>query len=413
MLRRVLMGLVVSTLGLTASRAWGSEEFITSYDAKAVGMGLTGTAWQNNASSQYINAANLGAIKRFDLVLALAPNLSRVRSPYLSLSSSDAQPTILQARSNMAITPLGFVGVGYRIHRVLAIGLAGGVSQVAGMRYGNVPLSIANPALALQGMTNSSVRNALQQKGEATALGLIWDARATVALNLAKWLSIGGGYRIAFSHQEQVFEANGTKLSRAYLNGQHYAGGFAGISLKPHRLVRIGLSYTSQMNMVAKGFRNAAQPVSLTVLGPAHANAGIAVQTANNRLTLAADFKYFFYKDAARGLDADTVASNRDAMSGNIGAEFYVSPRVPIRAGFVVGRSRTTDAGAFAVRFPPGMVYGGTLGTGVRLDRVDFDLGVGYGGAATNLSAGKGEAGIGGRYGLDVVLVQVSANVRI
>ena len=395
MLRKFACMVAVGAISLTAGRASANGQLIVGYDAKSLGMGLTGTAWMNNSAAAYANPAGLGGVKHWDLTLAASPSVTRARGPYAT--TINGQAAIAQAHSQPFLTPLGLAGVTYRPHRMIALNVAAGVADVSGAQFQNSPLML------LDGDPAST------QTGTITQGSLIWDARANVALNLLPWLTIGGGYRMSWVHAEQALKVAGIKDVDITENGHNYGGGTAGFVVKPHRQVRIGGSYRSKMNM-RSGVQAGSEKNILvdTVIDPHQFSAGVAWQLANNRVMLAADYKHWFYADAAKNV-ASQENVVQDAMSGHIGAEVLLTPMVPLRAGFLVGRSRTKDNAALITRTPPGLLFGGTVGTGLRFEQADLDLAFGYGGGATRPSS----APVKGQYGVDAWLIQASASVHI
>ena len=395
MLRKFACMLAVSAVSLAAGQASANGQLIVAYDAKSLGMGLTGTAWVNNSAAAYANPAGLGGVKHVDLLLALSPSLSRARGPY-AVESGGGSLSIVNTTSRAMLTPLGMAGITYRPHKVIALNVSAGVTEVEGATFDDVPLSLITGAPS---QTN---------RGQATQGSLVWDARANVALNVLPWLTIGGGYRAGWVHAQQQLASNDTVSYKAVENGHNYQGGTAGIIIKPHRQVRIGGSFRSRLNQRATLKINDEDRGSVSVIDPHQFTAGIAWQLAGNRVMLAADYKHWFYDDAQKAVNpaADVV---KDAMSGHIGAEVLVTPMVPLRFGFLVGTSRTKDSAAFLTRTPPGLVYGGTVGTGVRFEKADLDLAFGYGAGASSPNS----APIKGKYGVEAWLIQASMNVHI
>lgn len=399
----------LAAFALTAAPALANTETITAYDARSGGMGHTGTSFIASPAAILLNPANLTDVQRLELTVNFLPDFTNAVVPYLGATG------VSSAKSNFLVTPLGMVGLGYKLHPGVSVGLSGQLTQVKGVDFQHTPLSLVQPFNA-DGTPNAT---AAATPGRITAAQLAWEVRAPVAVDVTKWLTVSAGYRMMFFHQGVKIKADALPVDSRNdsYNGHNFAGAQAGLLFKLPNHVRLGLSYRSKMVMFGSGTAKALNPANGQVVqtqvkrgaryaSPHMFTAGLSTHLLDHRLTLAIDYRYWMYKDAYAGM-----GDYRDAMSGHIGAEYMVTPRVPLRAGYVLGLSAVRPRSASPVDTTPGLQNGGTLGSGYHFTNVDVDAAVGYGGSSTTV--GVTPSAVPGHYRLNAILVNLSATVHL
>lgn len=394
----------LAAVALFAAPASANTETITAYDARSGGMGHTGTSYITSPAAILHNPANLTDVQHLDVTVNFLPDYTNATVPYLGATGIES------ATSKFLITPLGMVGLGYKLHPGVSVGLSGQLTQVKGVLFDNVPLSLVQPGNATAAQTPSRV----------AAAQLAWEVRAPVAVDVTEWLTVSAGYRMMFFHQAAQFKPNASPvaLSNQSYHGQNFAGAQAGLLFKLPHHVRLGLSYRSKMVLWGSGSNKVLEnPATGQVadIRASHAvryasphlfTAGLSTHMLDHRLTLAVDYKYWMYKDAYAGIN-----DYRDAMTGHIGAEYMVAPQVPLRAGYILGVSAVRKRSASPVDTTPGLQHGGTFGSGYHFDRVDLDAAVGYGASSTTV--GLSPRAVPGHYKLNAILLNVSATVHL
>lgn len=403
----------LAAVALASGPALANSEVITTFDARSSGMAHTGTAFIDSPAAIFANPANLTEIKKLDVTLHLSPDLTSARVPYYSVTNATAAPDIANKQSQFLFTPLGFFGVGFKLHPQMTVGLAAQLSAVKGVNFTDTSMTlVASEAAQLPTLATLA--------GSATAGQLFWEVRAPIAVDINKYLTVAAGYRMGFYHQFLHVDAHSVAggasipLQRQSYHGQNFAGAQAGITLRATKDLRFGLTYRSKLIVNGKGhvdqFNTATSSVVSTPATQHYASPhmftfGFAYSALAKRLTVAGDYKYWMYKDAYGG------RAYRDAMSGHIGAEYMVTPHVPLRAGYLIGLSAVKKNLAQPFDTTPGLQHGGTIGSGYHFKNVDLDGAVGVGGSNTQIS--QQTTAINGNYKLYAVLINLSATYHL
>jgi long-subunit fatty acid transport protein len=92
------------------------------------------------------------------------------------------------------------------------------------------------------------------------------------------------------------------------------------------------------------------------------------------------------------------------------GGEFLVTPNLALRLGYSVGNSATPEKGANPFVPPPGLMQAVTTGAGLRMSRVEVDVGGGM--LLAGADVDSAEMGSPGHYGADAWLLAIAATYR-
>lgn len=385
-----------AAVSLAPGSVRANNEIVSAYDARSSGMAYTGAAYADTATAILHNPANLTDVKRLSISISFNPTIQKLTG---QVFTGEAAPPGVSKSSPFVLAPLGFVGVAYKGHPRFAVGAAAMILQANGAKYNDVPLSIyGNPA------GRATI-------GTASAAQLAYEVRIPVAIKLTDWLSVAGGYRMTFANQFNTFKSGGVTLVDQSYGGNNFSSAQAGIMIKPMPELQFGLAYRSRTKVEMSGPSKIASAQGLisstgaaTYVAPHQFTAGVAVRLLDQKMLLTGDFKYWMFQDAYASL-----RDHRDAMSGNLGFEYHLTRNVPIRAGYLIGRSSTRKDSATAFSASPGLQMGGTLGSGAHFDLVDIDASVGYGHAGGNDS----DVALPGSYNTQIVAFGVSASFKI
>jgi long-subunit fatty acid transport protein len=94
----------------------------------------------------------------------------------------------------------------------------------------------------------------------------------------------------------------------------------------------------------------------------------------------------------------------KDAWVASAGGEYFVTERVPVRAGYALQRSATPEETATSYYRPPGLGHSVHLGTGLRL--ANLDLAGYYSFASTDIESGPSA----GHYSLNQLALSVGGS---
>lgn len=396
MRRFVKVMCAAAAVSLVPAVSSANSEVIAAYDARSAGMAYTGAAYVDNATAILHNPANLTDIQRLSINVSFNPAIQKLQAEGFS---GNAATPILSTSTPFVFAPLGFVGVAYKGHSRFVIGAAAMVVDGSGVKNDNVPLSVFGDPRGAAVI------------GSSRGLQLAYEVRLPVAIKVTDWLSVAGGYRMTFANQISGFKAGELTVFDQKLSGHNYSSAQAGIMIKPMPELQFGLAYRSRSKVELSGSRNTASAegfvkeaqVSNYVV-PHQFTAGVATRLLAQKLLLTGDFKYWLYQDAYK-----STRDHRDAMSGNIGAEYHINRNIPVRAGFFIGQSATRTTAATMFTPSPKLQLGGTIGSGAHFDVVDIDASVGYGEAGGTVR----DSLLPGKYHTRLLAFAVSASIKL
>lgn len=391
--------LVVSLYGAMAS---ASTEITGLFDARSDGMGATGVAFLDSPGAIPMNPALLEQIEKMSVSLDLHILGSQAQAPQTVYHLDDAgRPyanwETIRGKRNMAYLP--FLGAAFRLHDRIVFGVAAYplLGQGARSTYHPAPDQYPN----LTASTKASI-------------GLI-EAGNALSIKILENLSVGLMWRISYLTQSVstpvvppgapppagvLLDASDpdnpkTVALKQELSGLNLKGFQIGFMYRPIRNVRLGLSYRSKVEAKGQG------DTTISVLGrttkydthgsfinPHSIRAGAAVSTLNDRLLLAADFKYLFYAESGKytiqtrqeeGGEKQVTRSPQflhDSWVVSLGTEYKATDLLALRTGYTILRSATnenytrTTGGA-----PPGYSHIAAAGLGFAvLDSLSLDV---------------------------------------
>jgi long-subunit fatty acid transport protein len=229
---------------------------------------------------------------------------------------------------------------------------------------------------------------------DASATLMTLEALVPVCVRLHDRLDLAVGWRATYFRGslkipqpiDPTDPASGFFTPELTGSGVNWLGASAGLRYRAGAGVTLGASYRTRVKQTIEAPPEVdgeaipgapAQEVKLAT--PHDVRLGAVWAAADHRLLLAADARYWFYRDshpadAALGRMQDSTNS----WGLNAGGEYRVTPAIPLRAGALYWTSSTVEANASAFDVPPGAVVGATLGSGYRMGAVDLDAAFGY-----------------------------------
>jgi long-chain fatty acid transport protein len=325
------------------------------YDTRSVGMGGAGVALVTSPAAIFQNTAGLGEIETTAISSTLTPYFIQLKYPWFS---GTGQPKTTS--SERSIGPLGFVGIGHRVHDRVVIGWGAFLTAGLGARYKSV----------------EALGNRDAEMGAVAG-----EVQLPVAYQVNDDLNIGAAYRMSFAvHQMNMPRSDGqnplsllkTEMSTT---GFDFSGFQLGILYKPTKSFRVGVNYRSPVVVTTEGDTKidgatVAENTKVDYKLPHNLKLGAAFSALENRLIFATDFNYWMYSLSHKEYNW------RDAVSLNFGAEYWMSDSVPLRIGSFIGRSATSEAATGPFVPSEGPTLGATIGSGLHFGPWDIDFGL-------------------------------------
>jgi long-chain fatty acid transport protein len=396
-MRQVTRCLTVTFAGcLLSASALANPEPPFLSDGRSNAMGGVGVATNDYASAPYHNPAGLTAIETFGLTATFMPVSAKLEGPFPNQAFQ-----FEQHESEPIFAPLGALGAAYRVHEKVVVGLAAFVPSAFGADYKGAALG-----------------------RDASAHAFAAEFQLPVAVSLTDDLSVGAAYRVTFARIGlevptllPTFAIADTDQS---MTGFDFTGFSLGARYRISDAVRVGVAYRSKVVVDLDGEReypNGEMPTE-DVTGefplPHTIKVGTEFRLLEKKLTLALDGAYWVYSDS-HDESPENLRTRAwdDSMGGSLGAEYWVSEQIPLRAGFTIYNSATNAGSAIPVGIPPGMIYAVGAGSGIKLGSVDLDLALGYElFAGDTVSAADNPTGPG-EYSGRAFLGTLSANFRL
>ena len=387
--------------------AHASTEINGLFDARSGGMAGTGVAFLDSAAAVPTNPALLELVPKFSATLDLFYITSQPEAPYTVFHRNAAGQRYASwdsIRSPMTGAVLPFVGAAFRLPGVLDRVVFGGaaypiIGQGTSAKYHSAPDELPN----------------LEVVNKA-ALGF-YEIGNGFSVRILDNLSVGATWRVTYMDQTVTTAVAGGQPGVATFpgvitnlqthqpiygdikaTGWNFAGAELGVLYKPLSFLRLGFNYRSKVVVHADGTTKSENPInsaaitlptSTTFTYPHAFRGGFAVSVLQNKLLLAAEFKYLMYAEAFKTLTTTVVQDGKpsdkvqplywkDSFNLLLGAEYKLD-RYRIRAGYTLVTSATNELYAVQFMAPPGFSHLGTVGFGVELfDHLNIDLAAGY-----------------------------------
>lgn len=419
---------------LSSSTALANTDINGLFDARSTGMGATGVAYIDSAAAIPINPAALDQIGKLSLTLDTTVIVVQPQAPYIVTHPSVDGGTYQNyetIRFDRTVAPLFFLGGAYRLHERVVVGAA--IYPMIGM--GTTTKYRPAPELSPD----------LEIKTEVGA-GLL-EFGLPVSVRILDNLSLAAMWRITYMSQTAKQPVPGSDLGGLFLgpngdpiyanlevNGLNFGGLQLGLLYRPIRALRLGLTYRSKVVANGTGTTKSTDPTSGSSLeletrtsftSPHIFRLGAAVSALQDRLLLAADFKYLMYAEAYKSIDTvvvmngvpitnQTITKWKDAYTMHLGAEYAALPILRIRAGYELVTSATNKDYAQASMAPPGVSHAFTLGVGISvLDALSVDLAGVYIAYETRVEKATPNNAGPGLYGSNTGQIALSATYRM
>src|SRR6185369_15435153 len=394
---RLLAACLTTLVAAVAPSARATTEPPSNYDARSLAMGSTGVANTRSATAVYYNVGELAEVKTLTLTADIAPTLVALRGPANGPGS--------EVDSKNSVFPTFFLGAGYRLSDRVLLGLAAYAVGGFGTEYS----SVAGPPGTPRGLSVGS-----------------FEVSPAVAFEASKQFSIGVGYRVSYVMETLKLALPTPPMGalvdgRASLSGASFLGAHVGWYYRPLSTLRLGLSYRSKTTTKVDGkltVGSITDDWSSEFSFPHSFRLGGAYDIIPEKLTVAWDLRYLLYSESNKELvihssqpDQVQPLNWKNTFAAGAGLEYFASPMIPVRAGYVLTQSATPKdhAGLFFV--PPGLIHSIHAGLGVRLPNLDLDLGGYYAFGDSDVS--NSSNGPPGNYGMKTYVGSLSANYHM
>jgi long-subunit fatty acid transport protein len=397
---RVWGSAVVAGFTLVAPNVNASPELAAQYDARSVGMAGTGAAFLHNGASVFHNPAGLDGIEQLAVTGVVSPFQPKGTVPLEAPNDSSS--------SEFQVIPLFLLGGGYRLTDRLVLGLAAYPSTGFGAKFANVQ-ALGGEAISFE--------------------TVLIEVAPAASFQIADGLSIGASYRITYAQQitdlvVPVFDpAAGSPVptrTESNLTGTDFVAFGFGVSYAPNANLKLAATYRTQVTTELSGTTTInGQEFDTTseASAPHRLQLEASHQLFDDRLLVAASFKYLFYEGSndqvttvvqtPGGPQSNVLDLNWKNVPGfALGTEYLVTDDVPLRLGYSVAKSATPSANANPFAPGPGWTHGIHGGGGLRMDAFDLDFGAQY-----LIARGTAEpsTGLAGDYDFDGLVASLSA----
>jgi long-chain fatty acid transport protein len=376
--RLTLLVLVLVLLGGN-STAWATP-LPTFYQGRALGMGGSSLADTDDATATAINPANLTGIERWSATATFTPFMVANSAPFAPGGESDG---------DRMFVPLMFAGAGVRVFDHAVTGFAIYAESGAGAHYSELP--------ELGGMSMDF------------KLGVI-EAALPFSYEISDQFSLGAALRLGFTTMstDMPFDAGGGPMRvEQSMSGVGLPGVSAGLRYQPIEQLSLALNYRSKLKMKIDGdgtASGAAGAQSLKVESewstPHSFGLGAAYSVIPEQLLIATDVRYVLLDDAVDDLEMDIDMEGvpapienvialqwKNSLTWGTGVEYHAARWLPLRAGYNLTTSGTAKDHATALTPAPGLLHSFTVGAGVALDELAFDLGAAYGTGSADVTS--------------------------
>lgn len=348
---------------LTAAPASATIEPPPGVDARIAGMAAGAVAIQHNGAAPYHNPAQLGAIDSLVATLSFTPYFLTQTVPL----GGPAKDSVTE------MAPVLLAGAGFRLNEQLVVGVSAQSTAGFGAEYEEVA-----PGL------------------DMSMKAYFLEVSPGVAYSPIKELSFGAAYRISYASLSSslIRPTPSAPIAQVEedLSGFDFTGVHLGVLYQPTPDIDIGLSYKNKINVSLSGDvteNGVTRDGESELASPHRFAAGLGYRLLESKLLLAGDVKYMLYSDSNETLDITTEGDGggtvtqtldwQNVFGFNVGAEYLVTARIPVRLGYSFTQSATPKERPLPFATPPGVLHGLHAGAGLRLDNWDFDIGGIYG----------------------------------
>lgn len=386
---------------LVATGAWASPELPGQYDARSVGMAGTGATFLHNGAAVFHNPASLDGVDQLAVTGVISPFMPKTTAPVEGPNDSTS--------TDFTVIPLFLAGAGYRVTERVVLGLAGYAHTGFGAKFADVE--------ALGGENMELV-------------AAIMELAPALSFRITEGFSLGASYRISYAQQKTSLVVPvpdpmtgmlvPTKME-SDLSGMNFTGFQLGANYAATEDLHAAVTFRSQVKTEVSGdttMNGMDFDTTSEVATPHRLLLSVDHEFLEDRLLLAANFKYLFYKGSND--EVDTVMTVpmvgeqkttqelgwKNVPGFALGAEYMATEMVPVRLGYSLSRSATPEEKANPFAPGPGWIHGLHAGTGARLDSVDLDLGGQY---LLQRADIEPETALPGEYNFDAVVVSLSA----
>lgn len=381
---RVLRGHLRVAVVLAATVATGGTLHAGGYDtpmlysARHMGMGGTAIGYVNDASALYHNPAGLAHTGKLSLLADFS----------LLLAHTRASPDLLSRdlTSQLTVAPLFLVGAGYRLSRLVTVGLGVYPVASAGATY-EYPVG------------DATVKN-------RTRL-VFAEASPAIAFNLPYDLRLGLGYRVTYVSLERfqgVPGAPGNPGLDFTTSGTNWAGFRLGLQWTPRPWLSLGASYRHKTSTKVTNDRGIAlgmvfEDIETEFVLPS--KLGLGSRADVNHFGFALDAEYTFNSQnqayplvgtpeataampLPMRLEVPNVFRWSDQVTVRGGMEYRTLPRadgtrpLALRAGYIFDGKTTNPRYPSAFGTPPGPTQVLTTGAGYRYAAWDVNVAYAY-----------------------------------
>jgi long-subunit fatty acid transport protein len=398
-MRRGSLVVVAILVLFVDGKASASNEINGLFDARSGAMGGTGVAFLDSAGAIPTNPALLDQVKKLTLSLDGMFIVAQPEAPYtISHIDENGQPyqTYETVRSSPTSALLPFIGGAYRLTErvVLGVGIYPTIGQGTTAEYKPAPDQY--PEITLHNQA---------------ALGLV-EVGDALSVRILDNLSVAAMWRITYMTQTVSTPVPGNPPVGTLLDTMHnpiyadikttglnFAGLQLGVFYKPLPNLGLGFSYRNKVVVDGTGTTTTKNPVSgapivldtqTSFASPHSFRAGLAWTVLQDKLLLAADFKYLLYEESWKsvsttttrmGVPSTTVTPTywRNVFNVQLGAEYKTGEMFRLRAGYIMAPSATNPAYAQQFMAPPGVSHLVSAGLGIKVvDTVNVDLSAAY-----------------------------------
>lgn len=389
---------------LAAGKAFASTEINGLFDARSGGMGGTGVAFLDSAAAIPTNPALLDQIGKLTVTLDGFFIVAQPEAPY-TVSHLDTAGNRYQnyetVRSEPTSAVLPFIGGAYRILDRVVLGVAAypTIGQGTSAKYRPAPDEFPDVEIS-----------------NKASMGLV-EIGTAASVRLVDNLSLGLMWRINYMIQNVTTPVPGNPPIGTALNvmthkpayaaidvtGFNFAGLEAGVFYKPVKNLGFGFSFRNKVVVEGDGTTTTdlvgkvVLPTQSSFSNPHTFRAGVALTVLEDKLLLAADFKYLMYAEAWKTTELTTTQPAsmahpngtpstkvtptywKDAYNIQLGTELKAGDIVRLRAGYIMATSATNPRYAQQFMAPPGVSHLVSAGIGFKvIDSLNVDLSAAY-----------------------------------
>lgn len=371
MKRETQLGAALFAILLAAPSVAAANPEPSPYDARSVGLGLTGATYLDRPAAIAINPANLQGTETFDFTLTLNPIWVKQTAPL--------EGPEFETEAELGFGPLGALFGTARVTDDLVLGA--GIYIMTG--YGSAFRGIEQ----LDGVM-------LDEPADLTVTFFVVEAALAASYRVLPNLDVGVALRFPYARQDAdvVQELFPGALSpvRQEVDGFGYPAGRVGITYRPVPELRLAFVYRSKARIPMSGrtittlgaLELDPLPTSTDWFTPHALHLGASLSLLDDRFLGVLEYRIQFHEEAnpnqvfdVEGFgEIDVPFLWRNVHSGRLGAEYWVHDVFALRFGYNLALSATRGAGAQNFTPPPGIQHGVYGGFGFRFDHVDVDL---------------------------------------